>query len=141
MIGQRAGALVACALAVLCLSGCTSARSDLGTSDGACFLAVPTAVQAVGPHSRLLGVRLLSRASLRQLAPGLSAELPSAGSSRDRICVLAFAGPFTAQTVAKPVGLPSGPVAVVVARSPSNGLIATVIVRRPPLHFGHSHFG
>ena len=141
MMGQRAGAVVGCVLAVFVLSGCTSARSDLGTPDSACFLALPTAVQAVGPHSRLLGVRLLTPASLRQQAPGLFSELPSEGSSRDRICVLAFAGAFTARSVAKPVGLPSGPVAVVVARSPSNGLIATVIVRRPPLHFGHSHFG
>ena len=141
MIRQRAGALVGCVLAVCVLAGCTSARSELGTSDSSCFLANPTAAQAVGPHSRLLGVRLLTLASLRQEAPGLAADLPSEGLSRDRICVLAFAGSFTTRSVAKPVGLSTGPVAVVVAKSPSNRLIATVIVRRPPLHFGHSHFG
>jgi hypothetical protein len=140
MIGRRIGALAGCLFAVVVLSGCTSARSDLGTSDSACFLAIPTAAQAVGPHSRLLGVRLLTTGSLRQQAPSLSVDLPS-GSSRDRVCVLAFAGAFTVTSVAKPVGLPSGPVAVVVTRSPSNQLIATVIVAHPPLRFGHSHFG
>jgi hypothetical protein len=141
MSGRRAGVLVGGALALLVLSGCTSARDSLGTPDGACFLALPAATRAVGPHSQLLGARLLTVASLGQEAPGLAADLPSGGSSRDRVCVLAFSGRFTTGNVAKPVGLPSGPVAVVVSSSPSNALIATVIVRRPPLHFGHSHFG
>jgi hypothetical protein len=141
MTGKRAGAVVSCVLALCVLAGCTSARSELGTSDSACFLAIPTATRAVGPHSRLLGVRLLTPTSLGRLAPSLAADLPSEGPPRGQICVLAFAGTFTARTVAKPAGLPSGPVAVVVARSPSNRLIGTVIVQRAPLHFGHSHFG
>jgi hypothetical protein len=139
--GTRAGVVAGCLLALCLLGGCTSARSELGTSDGACFLALPTASRAVGPHSRLLGVRLLTPASLGHLAPSLIADLPTVEPSRERICVLAFAGSFTAGTVAKPAGLPAGPVAVVVTRSPSNQLIGTVIVPGAPLHFGHSHIG
>jgi hypothetical protein len=141
MSGRRAGTVAGWVLALCLLGGCTSARSELGTSDSACFLALPTATRAVGPHSRLLGVRLLTPTSLGHLAPGLAADLPTGESSREQICVLAFAGSFRAGTVAKPVGLPSGPVAVVVTRAPSNQLIGTVIVPRAPLHFGHSHIG
>jgi hypothetical protein len=141
MRGKRAGAVAGCLLALGLLGGCTSARSELGTSDSACFLALPTATRAVGAHGRLLGVRLLSSTSLGHLAPSLAADLPPGELTRGRICVLAFAGSFTATTVAQPVGLPSGPVAVVVTSSPSNRLIGTAIVRRAPLHFGHSHIG
>jgi hypothetical protein len=141
MSGRRAGTVVVWVLALGLLAGCTSARSELGTSDSACFLALPTATRAVGPHSRLLGARLLTPTSLGHLAPSLAADLPPGEPSREQICVLAFAGSFTAETVAQAVGLPSGPVAVVVTRSPSNQLIGTVIVGRAPLHFGHSHIG
>ena len=141
MSGRRAGAVAGWVLALCLLGGCTSARSELGTPDGACCLALPTATRAVGPHSRLLGVRRLTPTSLGHLAPSLAADLSSGEPSGEQICVLAFAGSFTAATVAKPVGLPSGPVAVVVTRAPSNRLIGTVIVTRAPLHFGHAHIG
>lgn len=141
MGAKRAGTVAGWVLALCLLGGCTSARSELGTSDGACFLALPTATRAVGLHTRLLGVRLLTPTSLGRLAPGLAADLFTGEPSRQQICVLAFAGSFTAATVAKPAGLPAGPVAVVVTRPPSNQLIGTVIVDGAPLHFGHGHIG
>ena len=138
---RRVGAVASCVLVLCLLGGCTSARSELGTSDSACFLALPTASRAVGPDGRLLGVRLLTPASLGHLAPAAAAALPVGESSRDQICVLAFAGSFTSGRVERPLGLSAGPVAVVVTGSPSHRLIGTVIVRTAPLHFGHSHIG
>jgi hypothetical protein len=141
MSRRGAGAVAAWIVALTLLGGCTAARSELGTSDGACFSALPTATRSVGGHGRLLGVRLLTPTSLGHLAPSLAADLPAGEPSREGICVLAFAGSFTAGTVARPAGLPSGPVAVVVTRSASNRLIGTLIVPRAPLDFGHSHIG
>ena len=58
-----------------------------------------------------------------------------------RVCVVAFAGSFTRSMVSQPLGRPSGSVAIVVLRFPSNQLLGTAIVLRPPVRFGHSHFG
>jgi hypothetical protein len=133
--------VAACLLAVCVLAGCTSARSELGTSDSACYLALPSATEAAGPHSRLIGVHLFTLSSLHKKAPQLFKALPSVTASSQKICVIAFDGTFTRTSVAKPLGLASGTVAVVISKTPSNQLLGTVIFNHAPLHFGHPHTG
>ncbi len=126
-------------LAVCLLAGCTSARTNLGTSDSSCYLALPAATKAVGPHSRFIGVHLFTLASLRKQAPHLFDALPPQTSSSQRVCALAFTGTFTKASVSKPLGLASGSIAVVVSKTPSNQLLGTVIFTHAPVRFGHSH--
>jgi hypothetical protein len=136
---KLASGSAACLLAAGLLAGCTSARSNLGTSDSACFLALPSATKAVGAHSRFIGVHLYTLASLRKSAPHLYAALPSEPASSQRICAFAFMGTFTKTSVSHPLGLASGPVAVAVLKTPSNQLLGTVLFNHAPVRFGHSH--
>ncbi len=133
--------MVGCGLVVCVVAGCTSVRSNLGTSDSPCYLALPAATKAVGQHSRLLGVHLYTLASLRHQSPKLFKQISSADSSGQRVCVLAFSGRFTSTSVSKPHGQPAGQVAIAVLTSPSNKLLGTVILKRTPLRFSHSHIG
>jgi hypothetical protein len=133
--------LAAFALVVGLAAGCTSVRSNLGTSDSSCYLALPAATHAVGSHSRLLGVHLLTLADLRRQAPKLVTQLTLKGSSSQSLCVLAFSGHFTSTEVAKPHGRPAGQVAIVVLTRPSNELLGTVILGQLPLRFSHLHIG
>jgi len=133
--------LASCTLAICLAAGCTSPRSDLGTSDSSCYLALPAAAKAVGPHSKLLGAHLFTLSDLRRQAPKLVAQIGPKGSPTQRVCVLAFSGHFTSAEVSKPHGRSVGQDAIVVLTSPSNSLIGTVIVRRVPLRFSHSHIG
>lgn len=137
---QLAGALAGCILLATVLTGCTSARSSLGTSDSACYLALPTATTAVEGHGRLLGVHLFTLTALEHRAPQLFEKLATPASSQ-RVCVIAFEGQFDTNTVSAPLGQPSGRLAVVVSTTPANHLLGTVIFTSPPLHFGHPHIG
>ncbi len=140
-MGNLVTGLVSCVVAAGVLVGCTSARSNLGTSDSSCYVALPTATRAVGSHGRLIGVHLSTVATLHRQAPRLFDELSEAPAPGQRVCVVAFAGSFTRSMVSQPLGRPSGSVAIVVLRFPSNQLLGTAIVLRPPVRFGHSHFG
>ncbi|MGH9096166.1 MAG: hypothetical protein ACRDWB_01970 [Acidimicrobiales bacterium] len=126
-------------LAACLLAGCTSARTELGTSDSSCYLALPAATKAVGPHSRFIGVHLFTLASLKMRAPRLFDALPSQLASSQRVCALGFVGTFTKTSVSVPLGLASGSVAVVISKTPSNQLLGTVIFAQEPIRFGHSH--
>ena len=137
---RLAGALAGCVLLATVLTGCTSARSGLGTSDSGCYLALPTATKAVESHGRLLGVHLFTLTALQHKAPHLFQKLATRASSQ-RVCVIAFEGHFDANSVSAPLGRPSGRLAVVVSTIPANHLLGTVIFTRPPLHFGHPHIG
>lgn len=128
-------------VALALVAGCTSVRNDLGTSDSACYLALPAATRAVGSHSRLLGAHLLTLADLRRQAPKLVTQISPSGSSRQSLCVLAFSGRFTSASVSKPHGRAAGPVAIVVLTKPANDLVGTVILQRLPLRFSHLHIG
>jgi hypothetical protein len=139
--GRLALGLAGVALTATMVTGCTSARSNLGTSDSPCYLALPSATQAVGSHGRLVGVHLLTLTALRQQAPGLFEALSVAPGSRQRVCVIGFTGTFTKESVSKPLGLSSGQLAAVVVKSPSNQLLGTVILSHAPLRFGHPHIG
>jgi len=123
------------------LGGCTSARSSLGTSDSSCYLALPTATQAVHGHGRLLGVHLLSLTDLRKEAPHVFDAVASKRPGSQRVCVAAFQGHYVSASVSKPQGHASGPLAVVVISSPSNQLLGTYIFKRIPIRFSHNHFG
>jgi hypothetical protein len=137
----RLGGPVLSALMVLAAAGCTSVRSDLGTSDSSCFLALPAATKAVGAHGHLVGVHRYTLATLRKKAPGLYRQLSTADHPSQVVCVVAFEGPFTSASVSNPHGRSSGSVAVVVTTAQGNHLLATVIFKRLPIRFGHSHIG
>jgi hypothetical protein len=132
-------AVAGCALLAALLAGCTSARSNLGTSDSACYLALPTATKAVHAHGRLLGVHRYTVAALRKQVPQLTGDITTKEAGSQAVCVAAFTGNFTSQSVTDPHGRESGHLAVVVSTTPGNRVLGTVIFRQPPLHFGHSH--
>lgn len=138
---RTAGALAGVLLAVCVLAGCSSVRSNLGTSDSPCYLSLPAASEAVHDSGELAGVHLFTLAKLRQLAPHLYARLSLPRPSGDRVCVIAFTGSFTNTSVTRPLGSPAGRLAVVVLRTPSNQLLGTVLLDHPPLRFGHGHVG
>jgi hypothetical protein len=116
-------------------------RSNLGTSDSSCYLALPTASKAVGAHARLIGVHLFTQDDLKKEAPRLQKQIASQLRAGENLCVLAFSGHFTTSSVSKGRGRPSGSVAVVVVANPTNRLLGTVVLRRLPLRFTHSHIG
>jgi hypothetical protein len=133
--------LVTITLVACLLGSCTAARSNLGTSSSSCYLALPAATKAVGSQGRLLGVRLYSMKALRQKSPQLFKIPAREHNSRQRVCVIEFVGHFTNTSVSKPLGRPSGRLAIVALEAPSNQLLGTVILDHPPLQFGHSHIG
>jgi hypothetical protein len=132
----------ACAFLTVCLlTGCTSARSNLGTSDSSCYLALPAASHAVGGHGHLVGVRSYTLAGLRKAAPNLFQLVADRQPNSEKVCIVAFTGFFRSSSVSDPHGRPSGRLAVVVTTIPDNRLLGTVIFLRVPLRFGHSHIG
>lgn len=133
--------LIGCVLVACLAAGCTVARSNLGTTDSPCYLALPAATMATGSHGKLIGVRLFRLNNLRQRYPRLYHELPAAGTSRQQVCVLGFSGQFTRASVSRPYGKAAGHLAVVVLDAPSNRLIGTVIFNHQPIPLGHSHIG
>jgi hypothetical protein len=144
--GRRALAVVALALAggvaASTLAGCTSVRDDLGTASSGCYVALPIATSAVGDQGRLHGVRLVGVPSLRGGDSLLYRAAVSAPPPRvARVCLVAFTGQFQADGVAQPIGRSEGRVAVVELAYPDNRLLATLLIARPPLAFGHSHLG
>ncbi len=83
------------ALLVVAAASCTSVRSDLGTSDSSCYLALPTATKAVHGHGHLAGVHRYTLATLRKNAPGIYGPLDTADHSSQVVCVVAFKGQFS----------------------------------------------
>ena len=131
-----------CVVAVaLGLTGCTAARSNLGTSQSACYLALPSATRAVHSSGKLVGVQRSTVTKLQKSYPHFVNELHVAGAMAQPICLFAFSGQFTAESVSRPRGQPAGRLAVVVLSTPANALLGTVILRPAPLRFGHPHIG
>ena len=122
-------------------AGCTTARSDLATSDSACYRAIPAATKAVRGHGHLLGVQRSSLATLRRQSPVLLRDVASGEPLSQAVCVIAFQGRFTSASVTEPHGRSSGPFALVVITTPADHLLGTVVFRRDPLSFDRSHFG
>jgi hypothetical protein len=142
---RAARLLPALLLAGSLLAACSSARAIQGTSDESCYLALPTAEQAVGgpahahTHAHLAGVRKFTVADLKGTAPGLYAHLQDELSGKQGVCMAAYTGRFSAATVSKPFGRPAGSVAVVAVKTPGNELLGTVILAHLPVNFGHTH--
>jgi hypothetical protein len=135
------GAGLCAVAAAVSVGGCAATRTELGLSDGLCYVALPPAKAAVHGKGSLIGFRLRKVSDLRAVHP--LSPLPRAGGIRvnggTRLCLVGFHGAFTASDVRRPRGRPNGPVAVVVLTYPSNRLLGTVILDRPPLPFGHTH--
>jgi hypothetical protein len=137
----RSGVVAAFVLVGALAAGCTTARSDLATSDSTCYRAIPAATKAVGGHGHLLGVVRFSVAALHRQAPVLLQDVSSGESPSQAVCVIAFQGRFTSASVSEPHGRSSGRLAVVVTTTPGDHLLGTVVFRRAPLSFGRTHFG
>jgi hypothetical protein len=140
---SRARSLVAAAVLVVAvplgLAGCSGGRESLGTTNGPCYIALPTASRAVGMSARLDGVRLMKVKAITY--PRLASALRADHITEGRVCLVAFRGTFSAATVSRPAGRPSGHLAVVALRYPDGKLIATVLFLHFPTPVGHSHFG
>ncbi len=142
-VRSGAGAVTICVVVAIALGlgGCTAARSDLGTSQSACYLALPSATKAVHSAGKLVGVQRSTVAKLQKSYPHFVDDLHVAGAMTRPICLFAFSGQFTAESVTQPRGRPAGHLAVVVLSTPANALLGTVILRSAPLRFGHPHIG
>ena len=141
-LGERTRTLLACAALVasaLGLGGCAAAREELGTAASGCYVDLALASHAVHDHGKLRGVRLVSVRSLSAHAPLLFNAAEVEGKRLSQVCLVAFGGHFAARQVERPIGAPLGDLAVVELGYPRRRLLATLLVTRPPLPFGHSH--
>lgn len=138
----RTRTAIACGVLVLGalgLGGCASVRNDLGTVSSGCYVDLALASHAVHHHGRLRGVRLVPVASLRPHEPLLFDAAEVRRKRLGQVCLVAFGGQFHSDLVDHPIGEPTGKLAVVELGYPNRKLLATLIVTRPPLAFGHSH--
>jgi hypothetical protein len=133
VVAGGAGVAVAAAL----LTGCSSARIDTGTTDESCYLALPVAAKAVGGHGHLAGVRKYSASGLHAVAPRLAGHLAHHVPKGKSVCLAAYSGHFTEDTVSKPLGRSSGTIAIAVVTIPGGELLGTLILTRVPVRFQH----
>jgi hypothetical protein len=137
--------LAACAAALVLsatlLASCSSARSDLDTTNtsSSCYLALPTAAEAVGGHGHLQGVRKYTLSSLRGVAPRLYGHLSHDVAGKQAVCLAGYTGHFSAAEVQKPPGRATGTVAVAVVTTPANKLLGTLILTKIPVRFRQTH--
>jgi hypothetical protein len=135
-VASLAAAIV---LAATLLAACSTARSDFGTTDASCYLALPTAATAVGGHGHLEGVRKYTLSSLRTVAPRLYSRLADDVPKKQAVCIAGYSGHFTSSEVSKAMGQPSGILAVAVVATPGNKLLGTLILTKLPVRFQHTH--
>ena len=135
--GRVALAGLALTLSATVVTGCTSARTNQGTADESCYLALPTAQKAVGGKGHLAGVRKVSLNTLRGMAPRLYGHLSHDMPGHQTVCLAAYRGHFTKDEVQKPLGRQSGPLAVAVVTTPGNKVLGTLILDRIPVRFQH----
>ena len=104
-VRPRAAALAAgLVLAASLLASCSSARTDLGTTDESCYLALPTAAKAVGGHGHLEGVRKYTFSSLHTVAPRLYGQLAHDHvAPKQAVCVAGYSGHFTSSGSRSPL--------------------------------------
>jgi hypothetical protein len=139
---RRAHALLACgalALGGLSIGGCAAVRNELGTASSGCYVDLALATHAVHHRGHLRGVRLVTVASLAPHAPLLFDAAEVNGKRLAQVCLVAFGGRFTSAGVERPIGEQAGHLAVVELGYPHRRLLATLLVARPPLSFGHYH--
>jgi hypothetical protein len=135
-VGVWASAVV---LGAVVFAGCSSARAGLGTSDESCYLALPTATKAVGGHGHLSGIRKYKVADLKGVAPQLYDALADQAPKTQVICLAGYTGLFSKEMVERPMGRPTGKLAVVVVTSPGNKVLGTLILEKLPVRFQHTH--
>ncbi len=128
-----AGLVVAASL----LTACSAARTGQGTTGESCYLALPTASEAVGDHGHLAGVRKFTLSGLHGVAPRLYGRLADEVPKGQAVCVVGYTGKFNATMVSKPLGRPTGTLAVVVVTTPANHLLGTLILTKIPVRFQH----
>jgi hypothetical protein len=131
---RRAAAALVVAAAV---TACSVPRNGLGTSATPCFRALPGATQAVHRKGKLLGVRRVSTARLRQRFPN-NAHLKALTDADSNLCAFAFKGPYPPGAVDLANNTQPGTYAVVALTSRSNQLVAASVVDRLPLSFRQS---
>ncbi len=136
---SRAAVLAGLVLVASLLASCSAARTGLGTTDESCYLALPTAAKAVGGHGHLEGVRKYTLGGLRGVAPRLYRRLADDVPKKQSVCVAGYTGHFTRSEVSKPLGRPSGTLAVAVVTTPANKLLGTLILTKLPVRFQHTH--
>ena len=137
-LGHRAAVGAAASLlAASLLAACSSARTDIGTTDESCYLALPTAARAVGGHAHLDGVRKYSLSGMKSLAPRLYGRLAKDVPKGKSVCLAAYSGSFTTGSVSKPLGREAGKLAVAVVAVPGNDLLGTLILAKLPVRFQH----
>jgi hypothetical protein len=136
---RRAGAAAGLTLVLAAglLTGCSAARTGLGTSDESCYLALPTASDAVGHQGHLAGVRKYTLGGLHGVAPRLYGHLVHDVPKGQSVCLAAYTGHFTASDLTKPFGRQSGTLAVAVVRTPGNKLLGTLLLTKLPVRFQH----
>ncbi|HXP33827.1 MAG TPA: hypothetical protein VN820_07390 [Acidimicrobiales bacterium] len=135
---RRWGAGVAALLvAASLLTACSASRTGQGTTAESCYLALPTASEAVGDHGHLEGVRKFTLSGLHGVAPRLYKRLADEVPKGQAVCVVGYTGKFTATMVSKPLGRPTGTLAVVVVTTPANHLLGTLILTKIPVRFQH----
>ena len=103
-VASLAALAAALVLAATLLVSCSAARTDLGTTDESCYLALPTAAKAVGGHGHLEGVRKYTLSGLRSMAPRLYRRLADDVPKKQAVCLVGYTGHFTASTCRKPLG-------------------------------------
>ena len=131
---RRCGRLIATAAATAALgllAGCAGPRNALNTATSQCFRALPSARATVNDRGHLVGVRSV-------LATTLAQRLPQAAPlDRQRLCVIAFRGPYGAGEI--PRADPPGPgtYAVVAVDNDGATVLASFVVSELPLRFRH----
>jgi hypothetical protein len=119
------------------LTACSGVRTSQGTSDESCYLELPTAAAAVHGHGHLAGIRKFTLSEFHTVAPRLYKALAGDVPAHQSVCVAAYTGHFTAASVEKPLGRPSGILAVPVVTSPGKMLLGTLILSKLPVKFQH----
>lgn len=126
--GRLAAALAGLVLAA---ASCAGPRNGLNTATSACFKTLPLARGVVNQQGRLVGVRSV-------LGTTLAKHLPQAAPlGTQRLCVVAFHGPYAAGAVrdADPAG--PGEYAVVAVDGRGRSVLAAFVVDVLPLRFRH----
>ena len=140
---RAARLLPALLLAGSLLAACSSARTIQGTSDESCYLALPTAEDAVGTpahtHPHLEGVRKFTVASLKGPAPAPLRHAQGRAPGQAGRVPGRLHRPLRRHRVAKPFGRSTGSLAVVAVKTPGNELLGTLILAHLPVNFGHTH--
>jgi hypothetical protein len=125
--------LAGVAVALAALAGCGGPRNSLNTETSQCFRALPLARNTVNARGKLVGVRAI-------LGTTLAKQLPEAAPlGKQRLCVVAFRGPYTENQV--PRANPPGPgtYALVAVDRGGSTVVASFVVNELPLRFRHLH--